>query len=59
MTLRVGERIKLIYNFDDVYQYTAHWLLLYQGILMQLFYPIVDFYLFYDERVDMQIWALK
>ena len=40
-----------------LYQYTAHWLLLY-GIIMLLSYAIGDFYFFYDGAVDMQIWAL-
>ena len=39
------------------YQYTAHWLLLCQGIMMLLSYTIVDFHLFYDGPVDIQIWA--
>ena len=40
------------YNFDDVYQYPAHWSLLNQGVLiMQLSSTIVDFYLFYDGLV--------
>ena len=40
-----------MYNIDDVYQCTAHWLLLYQRIMMQLFYAIIDIYLFYDGPV--------
>ena len=40
-----------------LYQYTAHWLLLCQGIMMLLSYTIVDFHLFYDGAVDIQIWA--
>ena len=40
------------------YQYTAHLLLLYWGIIMLLSYPIVDSYLFYDGVVDMQLWFL-
>ena len=39
-------------------QYTAHWLLLFsQGIMILLSYTIVDFHLFYDVAVDIQIWA--
>ena len=49
----------MMYNFDDVYQYPAHWSLLNQGVLMQLSSAIVDFYLFYDGLVDMQIWVLQ
>ena len=47
--------VNFYYNFDDVYQYTAHWLLLYEGIMMQLPSTIVDFYLLYDGSVNMQI----
>ena len=36
-------------------QYTAHWLLFCQGIMMLLSYTIVDFHLFYDGSVDIQI----
>ena len=36
-------------------QYTAHLLLLCSGIIMLLSYAIVDFYLFNDGVVDMQI----
>ena len=43
--------------FNLFYQYTAHWLLLYEGIIMLLSYAIVDFYFFYDVAVDMQIRA--
>ena len=44
-----------------LYQYTAHWLLLCLGIMMLLSYTnytMVDFHLFYDGAVDIQIWAL-
>ena len=41
-----------------LYQYTAHWLLLYKGIIILLFYAITDFHSFYDGAVGMQIWAL-
>ena len=41
-----------------LYQYTVHWLLLYYGILMLFSDAIVDFYFFFDEAIDMQIWAL-
>ena len=47
-----------MYNFDDMYQYTAHWLLLFEGVIMQFSSAIVDFYLFYDGPVDMPIWFL-
>ena len=39
-------------------QYTAHSLLLCEGIMMLLSYTMVDFHLFYDGAVDIQIWAL-
>ena len=38
-----------------LYQYTAHWLLLCEGIMMLLSYSIVDCHLFYDGAVDIQI----
>ena len=41
-----GERIRVMYNFDDVYQYTCtrvHWMLLYVGVIMQLFLPLLMF----------------
>ena len=41
-----------------LYQYKAHWFLLYLGIMVLLSYAIVEFYSFYDEAVNMQIWAL-
>ena len=41
-----------------LYQYTAHWLKLCLGIMMLLSYTMVDFHLFYDGAVDIQIWAL-
>ena len=41
-----------------LYQYTAHWLLLYEGILMLITYSIIDFHLFYDGAADIQICAL-
>ena len=31
-----------MYNFDDMYQYTAHWFLMYEEVIMQLFSAIVD-----------------
>ena len=40
-----GRRFKITYNSDDVYQHTAHLLLLYKDILMQLFSFIVIFML--------------
>ena len=45
-------------KFDDVYQYTSHWLLLNWKIITQSSSAIVDFYLYYDGPVDMQIQAL-
>ena len=44
-------RVEIMYNFDDLYQYTAYWLSLYLGIIMQLFDTVVDFYLFYNVPV--------
>ena len=41
-----------------LYQYTAHWLLLCEGIMMLLTYSFIDFYLFFDGAVDTQIWVL-
>ena len=38
-----------------LYQYTAHRLLLYEGIMVLLSFPSVEFYLFYDGAVEMQI----
>ena len=40
------------------YRNIAHWLLLYSGIIMLLSFAIVEFYLFYNGEVDIQIWAL-
>ena len=46
-----------MYNFDDEYQYTAYWFLLYEmAIIMYLSSAIDDFYSFYDGAVDIQIW---
>ena len=41
----LGKRrgVKLMYDFDNVYQYTAHGLLLYSGVLMQFSSVTVDF----------------
>ena len=49
-----------MYNFDDMYQYTAHWFLLFEGVIMQFSSAIVDFYFYLlcDGPVDMQIWVL-
>lgn len=44
-------RVEIMYNFDELYQYTAYWLSLYLGIIMQLFDTVVDFYLFYNVPV--------
>ena len=44
-----------MYNFYDMHQHTAHFLLLYQGVIMQFSTAIVDLNLFYDGSVDMQI----
>ena len=46
-----------MYNFDDVYQNTENWLLLYREVKMQLSSAIIDFHLFYNRPVDMKIWA--
>ena len=40
--------MKIMYNSVDVYQYKAHWLLMNEGVIMQLYSAFVDFYLFYD-----------
>ena len=40
------------------YQYIAHWLLYYWGIIMLFSYDIVDFHLFYDGDIDMLIWIM-
>ena len=45
-------------KFDDVYQYTSHWLLLNWKVITQSSSAIVDFYSYYDGPVDMQIQAL-
>ena len=47
------ERIEVGVVYHVCYQYTERWLL-----IMQLFSMIVDFYSFYDGRVDMQIWDI-
>ena len=47
------ERIESGVVYHVCYQYTERWLL-----IMQLFSMIVDFYSFYDGRVDMQIWDI-
>ena len=39
----------------QLYQYTAHLLLLFEGIMVLLTYLVVDFHLFYDGAVDIQI----
>ena len=41
-----------------LYHYTHYWSLLCQRIMMLLSDTIVDFHLFYDGAVDIQIWAL-
>ena len=50
-----GNFMKLMYNFDDVYQYTVH--IDCEGVVMQFSSAIIEFYLFYDRPVDMQIQA--
>ena len=50
-----GNFMKLMYNFDDVYQYTVH--IDCEGVVMQFSSAIIEFYLFYDRPVDMQIRA--
>lgn len=47
-----------MYDFYDVHQHKAHLLLLNSGIKMQFSFVIIDFYLFYDGSVDMQIRTL-
>ena len=44
-----------MYNFNGVQEYTAHRLLLYEGVIKQLSSDSVDLYLFYDGLVHMQI----
>ena len=46
-----------ICNYLLLCQYMAYWLLLYYGIIMLLSNAIVDFYLFYDGVLHMQIWV--
>ena len=41
-----------------LYQYIAHYVLLYLGIISLLSYAIAEFYLFYDGAVDLQMSAL-
>ena len=38
-----------------LHQYTTHWLLLYSEVKMLHSYAIVDFYLFYNGAVDIQV----
>ena len=56
---KTEKRVRLkyvhVYNVDDVYQFTAHCLLLYQKMIMQLYSVIVNFDLFQDGPVEMQI----
>ena len=47
------ERIEVGVVYYVCYQYTERW-----WLIMQLFSMIVDFYSFYDGRVDMQIWDI-
>ena len=42
-------KITCMYNFDDVCQYKLHW------AIMQLSSATIDFYLFYDGTVEIQI----
>ena len=48
------ERVEIMYDFDNVYQYTAQWLLLYQGFKMQPSYAIV--YLYVTEIEFLVAW---
>ena len=48
MAPRIGCKFKIMETFDDVHQYTAHWLLMYLGVFMQLS-SAVGFYLSADE----------
>ena len=43
-----------MYNFDDMYQFTLYWLLLYSGVIMQPSSAIYiyDVYFFRDGSVD-------
>ena len=50
--------LNYVYNFYDVHQHTAHLLLLYKGVIIQFSTVIVDFNLFYDGSVCMQLRAL-
>ena len=44
-----------MYNFDDLYQYAALYLLLYLGVMMQSSSGIIDFLFLYYQPFDMQI----
>ena len=44
-----GRRVRIMYNFDDVYQYSIF-------IANVQSTAIIDFYLVYDGSVDMKIW---
>ena len=45
-------------HYPLFYKYKAHWLLLYWGLITRLSYAIVDFYLYNDCDIEMQIWVL-
>ena len=40
---KINYRNKFLYNFDNVYQFTEHWLLMYWEGMMQLFFTYVIF----------------
>ena len=46
---------RIMYNFDEMYQYTAHCI---KGLLDSFPLPLLIFYLFSDGSVEMQIYAL-
>lgn len=52
------EGLNLVFNIDDIYQYTTGWLLLYLGVIMQLFYAIVDFNFCADGYSLHILWCL-
>ena len=44
-----------MYNFDDLCQYAEYSVLIYSQVTMQLPSAIVDFYLFHNGPIEMQI----
>ena len=46
--------VKIMYKFDDLYQCTAHWLPLYEGVIIWLSSATIDSYSFYDGPVAIQ-----